>query len=84
MKGTKHDHGNDTSQEQDNHERIDDREIVDLVVRVSLQVDIPTVRPRQVRTFPLDIVGVNDFLVTFLDRLEFLRVKLSGSKLITR
>lgn len=83
VKGAEHDHGYDTSQEQHDHKRVDDREIVDFVVGISLQVHIPAMSPRQVRTFPLDIVGVNDFLVSFLDRLEFLRVKLSRSELIT-
>ena len=53
-------HGHHASQEENDHHRVHDGEVVDLVVRVALQVDVPALRPLHVGSFPFHVVRVHD------------------------
>mmetsp|Transcript_39512 Transcript_39512/g.88412 ORF Transcript_39512/g.88412 Transcript_39512/m.88412 type:complete len:356 (+) Transcript_39512:586-1653(+) len=79
--GAEHDHGHDARQEEHDHERVDDGEVVDLVVGVALEVHVPAVGPRDVRRHPLDVVRV-DHLVRLLHRLEVSGVVHGGAHLV--
>jgi hypothetical protein len=57
---SEHDHGHHASEEQHDHQAVHDGEVVDLVVGVSFQIHVPSVGPRQIRDFPLDIVREDD------------------------
>jgi len=69
VKGAHHDHSNHTRQEEDNHEGVDDREPVDLVVGHE-KVDVPTRSPLNILGLPLDGVSPNNVeRLVGLDRL---------------
>ena len=76
-----HDHGYDSSQEEDDHETVHDREIVNLIVGVSLEIHVPSIRPQQIRLLPLHVVGVND-LSGLVYRLELVGIMRRGVELI--
>mmetsp|Transcript_63510 Transcript_63510/g.127557 ORF Transcript_63510/g.127557 Transcript_63510/m.127557 type:complete len:419 (+) Transcript_63510:862-2118(+) len=81
--GAEHDHGHHPRQEEHDHERVHDAEVVDFVVGVALEVHVPAVRPRDVRRHPLHVVAVHH-LVRLLHRLEVPRVVLRGVHLVAR
>mmetsp|Transcript_1560 Transcript_1560/g.3393 ORF Transcript_1560/g.3393 Transcript_1560/m.3393 type:complete len:421 (+) Transcript_1560:917-2179(+) len=54
--GADHDGTNGSSQEQNNHERIDNAEVVEVVIGGSDKVDIPSVRPLEIRFGPFHFV----------------------------
>mmetsp|Transcript_28535 Transcript_28535/g.47226 ORF Transcript_28535/g.47226 Transcript_28535/m.47226 type:complete len:637 (+) Transcript_28535:189-2099(+) len=58
--GADHDGSNSSRQEQDNHERIDNGKVVNVIIWRSNQVDIPTISPRQVGGLPLHFVTVEN------------------------
>mmetsp|Transcript_27966 Transcript_27966/g.65311 ORF Transcript_27966/g.65311 Transcript_27966/m.65311 type:complete len:466 (-) Transcript_27966:756-2153(-) len=58
MQRPHHDHRHHARQEEDDHERIDDREPVDLIV-AHVQVEVPSRRPFDVGQLPLDVVRID-------------------------
>ena len=63
MQSTQHNHSDNASEEEHDHERVDDGEVVDLVVRVALQVHVPAVAPTELGALPFDVVGVDHLYV---------------------
>lgn len=59
VEGAHHNHGNHTGQEENNHEGVDDREPMDLIVGHQ-KVDVPARSPLDVLVLPLDGVSPNN------------------------
>jgi hypothetical protein len=78
VQGAQHDHGDHSGEEENDHERVDDGEVVDLVVGVALQIHIPAVGPGQVGALPLNVVGVDNVLRLDLNRLELVGIEGGG------
>lgn len=84
MHSSHHDHSNYTGEEENDHETVYDRKVVDLIIWVSLEIDIPPMRPFDLNLLPFDIVRINDFFLIALNCLERVGVILSRFELITR
>mmetsp|Transcript_22107 Transcript_22107/g.36792 ORF Transcript_22107/g.36792 Transcript_22107/m.36792 type:complete len:671 (+) Transcript_22107:104-2116(+) len=51
-----HDHAHHAAQEEHDHQRVQDAEVVDLLVRVALQVHVPALAPLHLGPHPLHVV----------------------------
>ena len=65
--GADHDGSNGTEEEEDDHERVDNGKVMNVIVGAADEVDVPTVGPLDVGPLPLHLVGVDD-LVGFTRR----------------
>ena len=45
MQRAQHDHSHHTSKEKDDHEGVNDGEVMDLIIRVAFKINVPTIGP---------------------------------------
>mmetsp|Transcript_21034 Transcript_21034/g.38194 ORF Transcript_21034/g.38194 Transcript_21034/m.38194 type:complete len:229 (+) Transcript_21034:1053-1739(+) len=60
-KSTNHDCSNGSRKKQDDHERIDNGKVVNVIVGAANEIHIPTIRPWKIRSNPFDFIRVQNF-----------------------
>mmetsp|Transcript_35291 Transcript_35291/g.82630 ORF Transcript_35291/g.82630 Transcript_35291/m.82630 type:complete len:624 (-) Transcript_35291:173-2044(-) len=68
--GADHDHGNEAGEEEDDHERVEDREPVHLRVVGRLQVGVPAGGPADGGGLVVDVIGPDDLGAVLLVRVQ--------------